>query len=760
MRTYQLTPEQRRAVEHACDMADGRKVTAISGPAGSGKTLVAMEIAERLSHPAQLGLGLGEEDSASQRLYLVTYTNKLCEYVRKQLGLTAKHTDDGYGNLMSADVEVLTVHMYLQTFLRENHFESFKLDNRRMSFLEGFVRENRERLELDGCLADAGFLAEEIGWLLGRGIRSKGAYLEVERTGRKTRLSKGQREKVFAAYRGYMMWLGASQGKVIDFDDIGNQVLHHCEERPCHPIAKHLIVDEVQDLPRTWIDALRKTVSPGGKIVLTGDTGQSIYGRGFTWKEAIGERARPIHLTEDFRNTRQIYEAARSLMDFDDTSDADASDRGQRRPVGVKPQLFLHPSLVLQRLHIQQLVERSKQEGGSIAIAFPRHNREFESEYGDDPDIIVTTLHSLKGLEADHVILASLDADQLDFGNEYTQEDTDRHLLYVGMTRAKRTLVLMCASTQPAWVLSELDFSLIDVHAKKNPEAYRNLAAVRNGRREQARNRFEAAVDEAVRAEAEVERAQQAEGRGGTAAGRRTLSRETARREHAVGLPDAAPQEGRKASPQGGQVLRATKTSQPAQGSELVDGQGKLFEQLKREVKRLQEKLRCCEEELRIYRLRDEAADKAVAGTLHEDAAGSADELPRRRIFVDDAKILILGLSSGVKAKDIPGIFKQVGLPRDAFEALTYDDVSAGKFNPRTLLDNVNYSDIFVGTTPHKAQGIEGASSLVEWLRTNRDDLPKLTVFQESDGKLKPMSKTDLKEALYKSDLYAARKGM
>ena len=88
--------------------------------------------------------------------------------------------------------------------------------------------------------------------------------------------------------------LSDSKQKVFDFDDIGNQVLNYCEHRECKPIVAHLVIDEVQDLPITWIKALYRTVS--GKVVFTGDTNQSIYGRGFTWQEVTGKRVRPCLL--------------------------------------------------------------------------------------------------------------------------------------------------------------------------------------------------------------------------------------------------------------------------------------------------------------------------------------------------------------------------------------------------------------------------------------------------------------------------------
>ena len=65
-----------------------------------------------------------------------------------------------------------------------------------------------------------------------------------------------------------------------------------------------------------------------------------------------------------------------------------------------------------------------------------------------------------------------------------------------------------------------------------------------------------------------------------------------------------------------------------------------------------------------------------------------------------------------------------------------------------------------MSTTPHKAKGIGDFSSLAEYLESNKADLPKLTFFENEDGTLKAMSKTELKIALAQSDLYAAKKGI
>ena len=163
MGTLNLTREQRHAVDVASDLGNIKNPTAISGPAGSGKTLVAAVAAEQLASQGTLF-----EDTADERVYLVTYTNELVNYVSRQL-------PDIIGS-ETAHVAVRTVHAYLKAFLKKNGFEKYRYVNNennegRRSFINRYLDRSKEELSLSGCLADAAFLDEEIGWLLGQGIR-------------------------------------------------------------------------------------------------------------------------------------------------------------------------------------------------------------------------------------------------------------------------------------------------------------------------------------------------------------------------------------------------------------------------------------------------------------------------------------------------------------------------------------------------------------------------------------------------------------
>lgn len=703
MGTLNLTREQRHAVDVASDLGNIQKPTAISGPAGSGKTLVAAVTAERLASQGTLF-----EDAADERVYFVAYTNELVNYVSRQL-------PDIVGS-ETAHVAVRTVHAYLKTFLKKNGFEKYRYVNNennegRRSFINRYLDRSKEELSLSGCLADAAFLDEEIGWLLGQGIRSLNRYLEVKRVGRRTRLSSDQRKQVFTIYKAYMASLADlsdSKQKVFDFDDIGNQVLNYCEHRECKPIAAHLVIDEVQDLPITWIKALYRTVS--GKVVFTGDTNQSIYGRGFTWQEVTGKRVRPIRLTEDFRSTQQIYLAARSLMDFGIRSDTEMGQPAQKRRNGQKPRLIFCNGQQSQLNRIQETIGALRAGDSKCTIAIGSPWKSDALGRLKSRGVTVTTLHSLKGLEADHVILVDLDEGKFNFSNEFTQEDTNRHLLYVGMTRATTSLTMMSATDNPSRTLYELSSDLIEVDDSDNPKARQALAKRRSEEAVKARCNFEQLAKEKVESDESLEQA-------------------TRDLEEVADSPSSSRHK-----------------------DEYIVELERMLEEAKRRAAKADERFQRQEDELRVYRAR-EKSDKVARERSAADGGG-------RPSFVDDAKILILGLSSGVKRKDLPGIFNSVGLPRDAFEALTYDEVHSGKFDPRQLIGSIRYSDIFVSTTPHKAKGIGDFSSLAEYLESNKADLPKLTFFENEDGTLKAMSKTELKIALTQSDLYAAKKGI
>jgi superfamily I DNA/RNA helicase len=67
-----------------------------------------------------------------------------------------------------------------------------------------------------------------------------------------------------------------------------------------------------------------------------------------------------------------------------------------------------------------------------------------QEELDQDPKIIIDTIHSVKGDEADHVVMYSKGNYASDFGHKKRDDKTDeRKVWYTGVTRAKRTLHLL-----------------------------------------------------------------------------------------------------------------------------------------------------------------------------------------------------------------------------------------------------------------------------------------------------------------------------
>ncbi|MDE6141449.1 MAG: hypothetical protein K2G03_02490 [Bacilli bacterium] len=115
-------------------------------------------------------------------------------------------------------------------------------------------------------------------------------------------------------------------------------------------------------------------------------------------------------------------------------------------------------------------------------------------------------------------------------------------------------------------------------------------------------------------------------------------------------------------------------------------------------------------------------------------------------VYFDDynSNILIVGeLSFSMDV--LYAIAKEKGISKDQITHLDYAE--AKHFDFQSIKGYSRYSDIIVGPNAHKAVGINGYSSLIEMIKNEQDQFPKLTEAKDSTGKLK-ITKTSLKMAL------------
>lgn len=251
----------------------------------------------------------------------------------------------------------------------------------------------------------------------------------------------------------------------------------------------HVLVDEAQDFP---VEALQLVVGVlrGGSdsLLIVADAAQSLYSKGFTWKEAgieaSGRRTRVLN--RNYRNTRQILDFAWSFLsrqlslgvELDDVSGSTdvlvPPEAGER--TGLLPVVAHHQSRDAEVLAIAAQVREWLDDGvpaGDIAVLYgarfagggfnwvDKIGQTFERAsvpwyWPTDPGnptakanvgalrdkVLVSTIHSAKGLEFPRVILCA-------YLNDQPPEEmaASRRLIYVGMTRAVDRLVLTASGT-------------------------------------------------------------------------------------------------------------------------------------------------------------------------------------------------------------------------------------------------------------------------------------------------------------------------
>ena len=121
--------------------------------------------------------------------------------------------------------------------------------------------------------------------------------------------------------------------------------------------------------------------------------------------------------------------------------------------------------------------------------------------------------------------------------------------------------------------------------------------------------------------------------------------------------------------------------------------------------------------------------------------------------FRDKADILILGGEGSISLKEAYGILKELGLSHNTdIKWIAYRDMD--HFDITALQNTRNYSDIIVGSVPHSMLNVP-EQNLVVHLQNNASLYPKFQILRKKDdGDLLQITKSNLKEALKKSNKY------
>lgn len=310
---------------------------------------------------------------------------------------------------------------------------------------------------------ETSFLSSEVDYVLGRFAPTDlEDYIGCERIGRGTapRVTRTTRRRLLdEVICPYADWK-ESQSRV-DWSDLANQMAEDVKANKYHVV----VVDEAQDFSANQIRAVLKHVADDHSLTFVLDGAQRIYPQRFTWTE-VGVGVTPNtskQLSRNFRNTREIAAFAASLLTHVEvTDDSTIPDLGSCRSHGSKPVLVsgtfsqqmdhvigflrgLDPDAEesVAILHAKgyywfRYVKERLAEAGLAYVEMTRR-----SEWPTGPEqIALSTMHSVKGLEFDHVIMVGLNAETMPHGAEPGDSERDAHLRLMAMAagRARKTL--------------------------------------------------------------------------------------------------------------------------------------------------------------------------------------------------------------------------------------------------------------------------------------------------------------------------------
>lgn len=450
-----LHPTQRKLVR----MRANGPVRVLGG-AGTGKTVTAMHRARYFAEEVFT--------APDDRILLTTFTKNLATDISQNLRKLC--TDEKAW----ARLEVRHLDGWVSNFLATQGFKPdvvYSEDN------------DCWRAAMQAAPADAGvpesfYRVEWENVVQAQNITSVDEYLTASRIGRGTRLSRQQKRKVWTVFQEYRAELNQARRK--EYVDLIRDARQLIEEKKLKLPYRAVIVDEAQDMSAEAFRLIRALVPDGeNDIFVVGDAHQRIYRhRVSLGKCGIDIRGRGKKLKVNYRTTDEIRRFAVKLLEGRPIDDLDGGEDDQKGYMslihGEPPAVRTFASAAAEIDYLREhcaglrgegvalesvcLVARTKKllelyAGNLHSAGIETYEIKRDSaEQRDRPGLRLATMHRVKGLEFDHVIVAAankgvipLDLALASADDQITErnlETGERALLYVALTRAKKSALI------------------------------------------------------------------------------------------------------------------------------------------------------------------------------------------------------------------------------------------------------------------------------------------------------------------------------
>jgi superfamily I DNA/RNA helicase len=450
-----LHPKQRKLVSIK---ANGP--VRVLGGAGTGKTVVAMHRARYLAEEVF--------NKKEDRVLFTTFTRNLATDIQENLR-----------KLCSVDalsrIDVVNLDAWVASFLRGQGYRHQVVFDEDENEAWAFAL---NQAPSDLGLAPNFYRSEWEQVVQAQNITDADQYLKASRIGRGTKLGRNAKKRIWPVFQEYRAQLN-EQGKK-EYVDLLRDARGLIQSKGISLPYRAVIVDEAQDMSAEAFRLMRAIVpETPNDLFIVGDAHQRIYRHRVSLGQCgINIKGRGKKLKINYRTTEETRKFAVAVLEGKDIDDLDGGQDDQKGYVslthGQPPLVQRFASFSDEIAFLKQHIGELQTDGAPLesvcVVARTKHLLEgyisqlqaagfgtYEikrnaAEQRNKPGVRLATMHRVKGLEFEHVIVVAANRGVLpldaavggaeDAVAKRDAETGERSLLYVALTRARRSATI------------------------------------------------------------------------------------------------------------------------------------------------------------------------------------------------------------------------------------------------------------------------------------------------------------------------------
>lgn len=451
--------------------------TMVRGGAGTGKSTVALYRVKALLE--RLGA------TGAERVLFTTYTRSLLTVTQQLLEQLLSPEQMKHVEVATCDQIAWRIVSKARKVgrLDSNNDALRRLARiRSMHVPSGSAFEAKLRTRALHRLSDV-WLLEEFEWIIeGRGLTSLAEYQAAARPGRGLPLNERARTAVWELYEVFIMGAGER------YPALRREALKLLTDDSKSVRYDYVVVDEAQDLSPVSLALMAEVCKTAEGLFFAADNKQSLYSRNYSWSSAhprLQFKGRTALLSRNYRSTREIDQAAFSVLLSEEGDELVASNSIHNGPLPVLVRdidpdeqagwIVRFVRQMARHLHLKvsaaavlvpvaaagETLATELQANGLDARFYPGRELDLKADV-----VRVLTLHAAKGLEFPIVIIAGLESGNWPVPENFEEPDLyaerarhERRVLYVGLTRAMRGLMLLVPRSCKHPALGNLDLN-------------------------------------------------------------------------------------------------------------------------------------------------------------------------------------------------------------------------------------------------------------------------------------------------------------